>query len=319
MNESSAVGLGMAAIGRPQYINISQGNDTAPFSLKNFKAKGTAMLDYAYDLGIRYFDTAPGYGLAEQLLIDWVTKKNDPNITVATKWGYTYVADFDPNAKLHEVKEHSLKKLDEQWDVSKKLLPYLKYYQIHSATFESGVLENEAVLERLLELKKEHNIKVGLTTTGNNQSEVLQKAMEVHFKGEQLFEVFQCTYNILDQSIYGLGRKILADKKQLVIKEALANGRLFPNVAYPEYELLYKKLETLSKKYGVGVDAIALQFCSARLEGAIVLSGANKPEYLRQNLMATNFELSTQEIAESARFKIAPKVYWDEREQLTWN
>ncbi len=277
------------------------------------------MLDYAYESGIRYFDTAPGYGVAEQLLIDWVAKKNDPSITVATKWGYTYVANFDPDAKVHEVKEQSLRKLNEQWKVSKQLLPYLKYYQIHSATLESGVLENEAVLERLFQLKDEYQIKVGLTTTGSNQSEVLQKGLDVHFMGDQLFEVFQCTYNVLDQNIYELGRQVISDGKQLVIKEALANGRLFPNTAYPRYQSLYKKLEELSKKYEAGIDAINLQFCLAKLEGAIVLSGANKPEYLEQNLKATDFQLSHDEIKELSQFKTAPKQYWEERKELTWN
>lgn len=318
MNKSNLIGLGTAAIGRPQYININQ-EDKAPFSLSTFKQNGIAMLDYAYDSGIRYFDTAPGYGLAEQLLIDWVTKKNDPDITVATKWGYTYVADFDPNAKAHEVKEHSLKKLNEQWNISKQLLPNLNYYQIHSATLESGVLENKAVLETLFQLKEEENIKVGLTTTGHNQSEVLQKAIDVHFNGESLFDVFQCTYNILDQSIYELGRQIITNEKQLVIKEALANGRLFPNAAYPTYKALYKALELLSNRYEVGVDAIALQFCSAKLKGAMVLSGANKPEYLEQNLKATGFQLNSEEIEKLSQFKIAPNRYWDERKQLTWN
>lgn len=318
MNECGSVGLGTAAIGRPQYINIDQ-EDKTPFSLSVFKEKGVEMLDYAYDTGIRYYDTAPGYGLAEQLLIDWVKEKNDTSITVATKWGYTYVANFDAKAKVHEIKEHSLKKLNEQWEASKQLLPYLKYYQIHSATFESGVLENSAVLERLFKLKEEHNIKVGLTTTGSNQAEVLQKGIDVHLKGEQLFEVFQCTYNVLDQSIYELGRQIISNKKQLVIKEALANGRLFPNSAYPDYQDLYEKLEVLSKKYEVGVDAINLQFCLAELVGATVLSGANKPAYLKQNLKATKFDLNPQEMEELAQFKTAPKLYWNERKQLTWN
>ena len=320
MHKSSKtqIGLGLAALGRPEYINIRTDNSIDK-SKEAFKSNTFSVLDEAYKSGIRYFDTAPGYGLAEQLLIEWVKKKNDPSVMVATKWGYTYVANFDANAKVHEIKEHSLHKLNEQWDVSKQLFPYLKYYQIHSATLESSVLENEAVLERLFQLKKEHNIKVGLTTTGDNQVEVLQKGMDVHFSGEQLFEVFQCTYNVLDQSIYKLSCKILMDKKQLVIKEALANGRIFPNAAYPVYNALYKKLETLSKKYKVGVDAIALQFCSAKLEGAIVLSGANKSEYLEQNLMATDFRLSLQEIEELTRFKIAPKMYWEERKQLTWN
>ena len=318
MNESNLIGLGTAAIGRPQYININQ-EDKAHFSLSTFKQNGIEMLDFAYDAGIRYYDTAPGYGLAEQLLIDWVTRKKDPSIIVATKWGYTYVANFDPNADVHEVKEHSLNKLDEQWAVSKLLLPYLKYYQIHSATFESGVLQNDAVLDRLFQLKEEHNIKVGLTTTGSNQVEVLQKGIDIHYKGEQLFEVFQCTYNVLDQSIYELGRQIISEGKKLVLKEVLANGRLFPNIGYPDYQDLYKKLEAISRKYKVGVDAINLHFCLAKLKGAIVLSGANKTEYLTHNLKSLDFELTAHEIEALSQFRTDPELYWEERKRLTWN
>ncbi len=67
------------------------------------------VLDTAYKAGIRHFDTAAGYGLAEDLLIEWLELKNDSSITVSTKWGYTYVANFNPDAKEHEVKEHSLR------------------------------------------------------------------------------------------------------------------------------------------------------------------------------------------------------------------
>lgn len=316
--QKGRIGLGTAAIGRPQYINIKkEGNE--PFSLSAFKKKGRSMLDYAYDLGVRYLDTAPGYGFAEQLLIDWLKERNDPEIVVATKWGYTYVADFDPNAEEHEVKEHSLNKLNQQWQISKQLLPYLKYYQIHSATLESGVLENKAVLERLFRLKEEYSIKVGLTTTGSNQTEVLRKAMDINLNEKALFDVFQCTYNVLDQSIYELGREIISNKKQLVIKEALANGRLFPNTSYPKYSAMYKKLQVLSKKYGVGIDAIVLKFCLTRFEGAVVLSGASQPEHLKQNLKASHIQLSNQEIEELASFKIDTKTYWNERKQLAWN
>ncbi len=88
MNNSNLIGLGIAAIGRPQYINIKRSKPTELFSLQNFKEKGMSMLDYVYDSGMRYFGTAPGYGLASQWLIDWVTKNNDPDISLATKWGY---------------------------------------------------------------------------------------------------------------------------------------------------------------------------------------------------------------------------------------
>ncbi len=134
MKKINNIGLGTAAIGRPLYINLKQEVDPAPFILSKFKEKGVKVLEDAYQQGIRHFDTAPGYGIAEELLVNWLQKKNDSSIRVSSKWGYTYVANFDPNAKQHEVKEHTLENLNKQWEYSNLLLPYLKVYQIHSAT-----------------------------------------------------------------------------------------------------------------------------------------------------------------------------------------
>ena len=97
--------------------------------------------------------------MAEGLVLEWLKTKNDKTIEIATKWGYTYTANFDKNAIIHEVKEHSLVKLSAQWDFSKQLLPYLKVYQIHSATIETGVLENTEVLAQLAFLKKNITLK----------------------------------------------------------------------------------------------------------------------------------------------------------------
>ena len=180
------LGLGTAALGRPKYINVRQ-EKCDNSNLAEFRKQSFLVLENAYNSGIRYFDTAPGYGLAEELVLEWLQTKDDKTIEVATKWGYTYTANFDVNATVHEVKEHSLSKLKEQWNFSKQLLPYLKVYQIHSATLETGVLENTEVLEYLTFLKKEYNLKIGLTTTGTNQVEVIKKAMNVLVNGEQIF------------------------------------------------------------------------------------------------------------------------------------
>ncbi|MEL6142936.1 MAG: aldo/keto reductase, partial [Bacteroidota bacterium] len=191
---SALIGLGTAAIGRPQYINIRQ-QQARTFDYDEFYQRGLSILEQAYRLGIRYFDAAPGYGMAEQLLIDWLTNNDLVEAEVATKWGYTYTANFDPTAITHEVKEHSLEKLNEQWEQSQASLPKLSTYQIHSATFETGVLENQAVLERLFELKTEAQLLIGLTTTGHNQAEVLKKALSIQKDGVDLFDAFQITYN----------------------------------------------------------------------------------------------------------------------------
>jgi aryl-alcohol dehydrogenase-like predicted oxidoreductase len=233
------IGLGTAAIGRPLYINVNQEVNVAPFSLSKFKEKGLQVLEVAYNRDVRHFDTSPGYGIAEALMVGWLKEKNDLSIQVSTKWGYTYVANFDPNAKEHEVKEHSLANLNKQWEFSQQLLPYLKVYQIHSATFDSGVLENLEVLKRLQELKKEHKLTIGLTTTGDNQADVLEKALAIQIEGETLFQSFQCTFNILDQSISKYNDALKKLSGPLIIKEALANGRLIPTNSFPNYSNLY--------------------------------------------------------------------------------
>ena len=312
------LGLGTAALGRPQYINVRQKNSENS-DLDAFKKHSFSVLEAAYNSGIRYFDTAPGYGLAEKLVLEWLRTKDDRSIEVATKWGYTYTANFDKNATVHEVKEHSLSKLNEQWNFSKQLLPYLKIYQIHSATLETGVLENTEVLEQLAFLKREHNLKIGLTTTGTNQVEVIKKALTVLVDGEQLFDLFQVTYNFLDQSLLAISKELISQNKSIVIKEALANGRVFRNKNYPHYDKMYATLEDLAQKHMVRVDAISLKYCEQTIPKSVILSGASNTSQLKENLKINSFLLSSDEIEILNSFKVTPEFYWSERKKLQWN
>ena len=312
------LGLGTAALGRPQYINVRQKNSNTS-NLEAFRKQSFAVLEDTYNLGIRYFDTAPGYGLAEELVLEWLQTKNDKTIEVATKWGYTYTANFDTKATVHEVKEHSLSKLNEQWNFSKQLLPYLKVYQIHSATLETGVLENKQVLAQLAFLKKEHNLKIGLTTTGTNQVEVIKKAINVLVDGEAVFDLFQVTYNFLDQSLKEISDELLSQNKSIVIKEALANGRVFKNENYAHYSKMYATLDSLSKKHKVGVDAISLKYSEQTIPNSIVLSGASTTEQLKENLKMNSFTLSFNEIELLNSLKVSSEFYWTERKKLQWN
>lgn len=312
------LGLGTAALGRPQYINIRTKN-IQKTDLDAFRKHSFSVLEEAYALGVRYFDTAPGYGLAEALVLEWLQTKNDPSIEIATKWGYTYTANFDENATIHEVKEHSLSKLNEQWEFSKQLLPAVKVYQIHSATLATGVLENHAVLEQLSYLKKEHHLKIGLTTTGTNQVEVLKKALDVQVGGTQIFDLFQVTYNFLEQSLQEIAAELIQQEKTIVIKEALANGRVFKNENYQQYKLLYKALADLSQKHEVGIDAISLKYCAQRIPESTILSGASTIQQLQENLKASRFMLRTEDLSLLDAFKIPTQHYWSERKKLTWN
>ena len=125
----SKIGLGLAALGRPEYINI-RSEASIDQSITAFEKNTFKVLDLAYKLGVRHFDTAPSYGKGEAFLLHWNQLHHHPDTKLSTKWGYTYVADWELGYQgAHEIKEHSLKKLKEQWKVSKQLLPALK---IHS-------------------------------------------------------------------------------------------------------------------------------------------------------------------------------------------
>jgi len=318
MKHDLKIGLGTAAIGRPQYINVRQESELS-FSLDAFKQHGTKVLDEAYGQGIRYFDTAPGYGLAEKLLIDWISDRKYEDVEIATKWGYTYVANFDPEAAVHEVKEHSLSKLNEQWEQSRNLLPHLSSYQIHSATLDSGVFENQEALDRLWQLKKEFGLLIGLTSSGSNQAEIIKKSLSFERDGQSLFDIFQVTYNVFDQSLAKVATALTSQNKRIVVKEALANGRVFSNPDFPQYADMYKKLEKLASKYEVGIDAIALRFCLESINPFMVLSGASEGNHIAENLKTNAFKLEENELTDLKNLAVDPEHYWKERSHLIWN
>ncbi|HEY3764276.1 MAG TPA: hypothetical protein VGL44_03890, partial [Gaiellales bacterium] len=60
------IGLGLAAAGRPGYINVGHHDDLARgTSVEAMEAAAHALLDAAHAGGIRYLDAARSYGRAE--------------------------------------------------------------------------------------------------------------------------------------------------------------------------------------------------------------------------------------------------------------
>lgn len=307
----SEIGIGMAALGRPEYINIRQDKNIDK-SETAFKENALKVLDLAYARGIRFFDTAPSYGKGEAFLKDWDHLRNHSDAVLSTKWGYTYVANWQLGYNgSHEIKEHSIEKLLEQWEVSKELIPKLKVYQIHSATLESGVLENDDVLNALAQIKKDTGVKIGLTVSGENQSSIIEKAINCEVEGVHLFDSFQVTFNVFEQSTFELLVALKKMGKFVIIKEGLANGRVFLSES--------NVLKMLSEKYNVGVDAIALRFCMDAVLPDVVLSGAANEAQLEQNLKVNTFQLSIDEIEALKALKVSSSDYWSERSELNWD
>lgn len=315
------IGLGLAALGRPGYINLGHGQELEHnYDLVAMEQRTHAMLDLAYANGVRYFDTARSYGKAEDFLKSWLSNHqfDAKQLSAGSKWGYTYTADWKVEADQHEVKEHSLEVLNRQWSLSKKLQPYLQLYQIHSATFESGVLENTAVLNRLATLKSE-GILIGLSLSGPQQGAVLHAAASIQIDGAYLFDAVQITYNILEQGPAPAIQAAADRGMGVIIKEALANGRLTNKNNAPDFQAKKQLLDQLAQKHEVGIDALAMAFILAQPWAHLVLSGAVLKEHLLSNLKAGEVVLEEEDLTSLTSLAMTSESYWMERKGLGWN
>ncbi|HEU5257322.1 MAG TPA: aldo/keto reductase, partial [Vicinamibacterales bacterium] len=225
----SRIGLGLAALGRPAYINLGRQNDLgADRSIVDMERRCHEMLDAAYAAGIRYIDAARSYGMAENFLGTWLNRRRPPidTVTVGSKWGYSYVGSWQLDAPVHEVKDLSIDTLRRQIVESRSAIgDRLQLYQIHSATLESRVLDDVVVLRELVRLRTT-GLAIGLTVTGPQQSDVIRRALRVSVDGVNPFQVVQATWNLLERSAAGALSEAKAHGWGVIIKEALANGRL---------------------------------------------------------------------------------------------
>ncbi|MEH0156032.1 aldo/keto reductase [Limibacter armeniacum] len=319
--EVSRIGIGTAALGRPGYINLGHGDDlNHEYDPVLMEKNMFDVLDIALSFGVKYFDTARSYGRGEEFLGKWLKDKVEgTELTVGSKWGYTYTADWKVTAIHHEVKDHSLEVLNRQWEETKDNLDgYIDLYQIHSATLDSGVLKNIEVLDRLWELKNE-GVKIGLSVSGKNQPEIINEALNVKRAGKLLFDTVQATWNILETSASVMLEKASKAGMGVIIKEGVANGRLTDRNQESSFAGKKQVLQSLAEKHAVTIDAIAIAFVLAQPWCDVVLSGASNIDQFESNLKANGVQFSEEDLNELRRLVEEPKTYWNSRKELDWN
>jgi aryl-alcohol dehydrogenase-like predicted oxidoreductase len=315
----SRIGLGLAALGRPGYINLGHADDLGRnYDVAAMERHAHAVLDEAWRLGVRYFDAARSYGGAERFLASWLASRHiaPGAATVGSKWGYTYTAGWKTDADKHEVKEHTLPVLRRQISESRQLLgTYLTLYQIHSATLDSGVLENVEALQELARLR-DGGLRIGLTVTGPRQGDTIRRALDVVFGGAPLFACVQATWNLLEPSAAPALQEAHDAGLGVILKEGLANGRLTsrnPDGAQR------RVLEETAARLHATPDALALAAVLAQPWADVVLSGAATAEHLRSNVQTTQVQWDDA-AAELLRPLAEPaELYWTTRGELRWN
>jgi aryl-alcohol dehydrogenase-like predicted oxidoreductase len=315
------IGLGLAALGRPGYINLKHGEDLGhDYSVEAMRTHAHTVLDAAWQAGVRYFDAARSYGRAEEFLGTWLTGRGiaPGAVTAGSKWGYTYTAGWQVQAEVHEVKDLSVEVLRRQRAESdEQLNGYLKLYQIHSATLESGVFQNRAVLRQLTEYRQA-GLAIGLTLSGARQGETLEQAMQIEVDGEPLFDCVQATWNLLETSA---GKALSAAHEAgmgVIIKEALANGRLTAKNDDPAFAKSRAKLEAAAAQLHTTLDALSLAAVLAQPWVDVALSGAATPEQLKSNVAALEIAWQPEVAEQLAELRQPAQAYWGERSALPW-
>jgi len=302
------IGLGLAALGRPGYLNLGHGEDVADASVEGMRQAAFEVLDAAYAGGVRSFDAARSYGRAEAFLGAWLARRGlgRDDVVVSSKWGYAYTAGWRVDAEQHEVKQLDVEQLRRQLAETSELLgEHLRLYQIHSATLDSGVLDDDAVRTELAALRAT-GVGIGLTVTGPQQAATIDRALAVGG-----FDAVQATWNLHERSAGGALARAHDAGLRVYVKEALANGRLTARGAGAT-------LAAVARERGAGADQIALAAALAQPWADVVLSGAATVAQLESNLGAVrviwdaSLEHRLDELAED------PAAYWAARSELAW-
>jgi aryl-alcohol dehydrogenase-like predicted oxidoreductase len=304
----SPVGLGLAALGRPGYINLGHAGDVGDTDVEAMERHAHEVLDAAYEGGVRYFDAARSYGRAEAFLASWLRRRglSRDDVTVGSKWGYTYTADWRVDVDEHEVKDLSVGTLRRQLGETRALIgEHLALYQIHSATIESGVLDDAEVREALARLREE-GVRIGFTATGPRQAATIEHALEVGG-----FDAVQATWNLHERSATDALAAAHEAGLGVIVKEALANGRL---TARGDAD---GRLTAAARERGTTPDALALAAVLAQPWVDVVLSGVATVDTLRSNLAALEVDAPAEE--ELAALEEPPEEYWERRSELAWN
>jgi aryl-alcohol dehydrogenase-like predicted oxidoreductase len=298
------VGIGTAALGRPAYINLGRNGalpaDRTPEAMREASFE---VLDAAYAAGIRWVDAARSYGRAEEFVSAWLASRGVTDVTVSSKWGYEYTADWQPDAAVHEVKEHSLARFERQWRETRALLD-VDLYQVHSLTLDSPLFTDGALLAAMTAT----GVPLGFSTSGPAQADTIRRAFDLESEGRRVFSAVQSTWNVLETSAGAALAEAHAAGARVLVKEAMANGRLAVDPP--------RAVADIANRYLAGPDAVAFAAVLAQPWADVVLSGAASVGQLHANLVPVELdEVDLELLAGAAE---PPAGYWTRRSGLAW-
>jgi aryl-alcohol dehydrogenase-like predicted oxidoreductase len=267
----SRLGFGGAVAGLKNYLHTyDPDSDEAKKSIYD-------ALETALDLGVTYFDTAPGYGegRSESMFGEVLGKVDSGKIFLATKCGYT---DYDG---VFRSVEQSLKRLKRD---------YIDLLQIHGDSYTEDrvkqLLGDHGMVEAMEKLKKDGVIKhIGFTSEDNN--DCMYQLMK-----SGRFDELQMCYNFIFQHPYEPSRPFgsLYDAEKL--------GLATVTMRAPTSGTFQRWMKMIRPDDNFDYSRALIQFVFSNPLVDVVLVGMRSAERVRRNVEVANDLAGRIDIAE---------------------
>ena len=176
------------------------------------------------------------------------------------------------------------------------------------------MLNDNKILDTLYTLK-EKGIEIGISTTGLDQNEMIEKVIEIN-KKSVLFSSIQSTYNIFEQNSENFLIKARQEGISIIIKEVFANGRLSSNNQIYNREIILD-INQHSLTLNQSIEKIAFLWVLQKPWVDIVLSGATTKTQIDENFNCLKF--LKLELGFLKQYKLPSDLYWSDRKKLNWN
>ena len=137
--------------------------------------------------------------------------------------------------------------------------------------------------------------------------------------GRDSLDVVQATWNLLERSSAAALAAAHAEGVGVIVKEAMANGRLAGGDGASIAAVDASRLLRQSDRLAATADALALAAVLARPWVDVALSGVASVGHLRSNLAALRIAWDDEAEADLAPLAEEPDRYWRTRARLAWN
>jgi len=249
MNLVHKLVLGTVQLGLEYGINNSLGKPSHEQSLH--------ILEYAFEKGIRIFDTAHAYGNAEEILGEFLQNHRfDESIQIITKLQPNVISESDNTEKVYEIISANLKE-----SLARLKREYVDGYLLHTPEY----VRDKNVIDALCKIKESGLVKnIGVS--------IYEESDALYAAELGVIDYIQGPYNIFDQRLEKSGFFELAKKNG---KTVFARSAFLQGLFFMDGEKIPLHLENVKPHLKV-FDAIIAKYNISRQQAALLFSLHNK-------------------------------------------